>query len=112
MTAEQQQPITIFSSYAQADVALYDLLTTHLAPLKRDGIITESTILAGSDRQTIDATIAAANLVLLLISPDYLADNDCTHELRQAMERQRNGIAHVVPILLRPADWKNTFDHL
>jgi hypothetical protein len=47
-----------------------------------------------------------AAVILLLISPDSLADDTCYHlEIQRAMERHQAGEARVIPILLRPVDW-------
>ncbi|MGJ3254055.1 MAG: hypothetical protein ACFE0J_23420 [Elainellaceae cyanobacterium] len=47
-----------------------------------------------------------ADIILLLISANSLADDTCyTLEIQRAMERHQANEAHVIPILLRPVDW-------
>ncbi|MEM7772173.1 MAG: hypothetical protein AAF327_16875 [Cyanobacteria bacterium P01_A01_bin.37] len=44
---------------------------------------------------------------MLLISPDFIASKYCRDiEIPQAMQRHEIGEAIVVPIILRPFDWK------
>jgi len=45
-----------------------------------------------------------ATLILLLLSPDYLASDTCYQEMLNALERQQRGEVRVLPILLRPCD--------
>src|SRR5947209_11952633 len=113
---DQQQAsanqITVFYSYAHADERLRKQLETHLGLLRQQGIIAEwhdRQIVPGTDwAQEIDTHLATARVILLLISPDFLASNYCYGvELRKALERDAAGEARVIPILLRPvADWE------
>jgi tetratricopeptide (TPR) repeat protein len=49
-----------------------------------------------------------AQIILLLISSDFMASDYCyTVEVQQALERHRKKEAIVVPILLRPVDWQD-----
>ncbi len=50
-----------------------------------------------------------ASIILLLVSPDFVASDDIRHgELRRAMELHYAGNSRIIPILLRPTDWKGT----
>lgn len=53
-------------------------------------------------------------MVLLLISPDFMASDYCySKEMLKALERERAGACRVIPILLRPTDWEGApFSHL
>jgi len=54
----------------------------------------------------IDDHLRAADVVLLLVSPDFIASDYCyDRELKQAMERHAVGEARVIPVILRPCDW-------
>jgi energy-coupling factor transporter ATP-binding protein EcfA2 len=106
----QGQPIAVFFSYASKDEALQNELAKHLNLLERQGIITSwnsRQILPGDEReQVINQQLNTANIILLLISSDSIADNTCYDlEITRAMERHQAGEAHVIPILLRPVDW-------
>ena len=100
----------VFFSYAHADEALRDELEKHLAMLRRQGVIDtwhDRRIEAGEpidDR--IDSELEEAQIVLLLVSPDFLASDYCyEREMRRAMERHDRGEARVIPVILRPCDW-------
>jgi hypothetical protein len=103
-------PLEIFYSYAHADEALRDELEKHLSQLKRSGLITgwhDRAITAGSEWGTeIDAHARSARIILLLISPDFLASEYAYGiELKLALTRHRQKSATIIPIILRPVDW-------
>src|SRR5690242_1028098 len=117
MTTEPATIIKIFYCYAQADHELRDELEKHLSPLRRLRQVTWSdyNILAGTNwEQEIEQRIDRAHLILLLISPDFIASDQCyTVEMQRALERQGAGEARVIPILLRPTYWEEApFSHL
>ncbi|MDH5824942.1 DnaB-like helicase C-terminal domain-containing protein [Luteimonas sp. RD2P54] len=59
--------------------------------------------------EVIMSQLKTADVVLLLISPDFIASDYCyTKELRVALERHQNRRAAVVPIVVRPTDWSGT----
>ena len=101
---------TLFFSYSHKDEALRDQLETHLAMLKRQGVIStwhDRRLVAGDD---IDAGISNelehADIILLLVSADFLASDYCYgREMTRALERHRSGAARVIPVILRPCDW-------
>jgi TIR domain len=54
----------------------------------------------------IDKHLESASIILLLVSPDFLASDYCYDiEMKRAMERHDRGEARVIPIFLRPCDW-------
>jgi hypothetical protein len=102
----------IFFSYSHRDEALRDELETHLTALKRQGLITlwhDLRIVAGEDwEHAISQQMRQADVILLLVSPDFIASNYCYDvELGEALERHRRGEAHVIPVILRPCDWQS-----
>jgi hypothetical protein len=81
--------------------------------LKWQGLIEEwhdRKIGAGSEwARVIDEHLRTADVILLLVSTPFLASPYCYDvEMRVALERHQRGEAHVVPIILRPSDWKNS----
>ena len=55
----------------------------------------------------IDEHLEAADVVLLLISADFLASDYCYDtEMKRALEKHKAGKARVIPIIIRPVDWK------
>lgn len=101
---------SIFFSYSHKDEELRDQLETHLAMLRNQGLIDswhDRRILAGDDLDhAINSQINTADVILLLVSPDFLASRYCYDvEVRRAMERQQAGEARVIPVILRHCDW-------
>lgn len=104
-------PVKLFFSYAHRDEEMRDQLATHLSLLVRQGIVAEwhdRRIQAGSDfAAEIDRNLNESQIVLLLISADFLASDYCYGvEMASALERHEKGTAIVVPIILRPCDWQ------
>jgi len=102
----------VFFSYSHRDEALRDELQTHLMPLQRDGLIEswhDRRIDAGDEVDgAIDRNLENANIVLLLVSPYFLASNYCYDvEMQRAMQRHEAGQACVIPVILNPCDWKS-----
>ena len=57
----------------------------------------------------IKAHLDSARIILLLISPRFIASEYCyDREMQRAMERHKAGTAQVIPIILKPVDWKDT----
>jgi hypothetical protein len=105
-------PTNVFFSYSHKDEEHRDRLETHLALLKRQGIIEawhDRRIGAGTEwKAAIDANLAEAQIVLLLISPDFLASDFCYDvEVKRAIERHAAGATRVVPIIVRACDWES-----
>src|SRR2546423_2881918 len=100
-------PVKLFFCYAHEDEPLLNQLKSHLRPLQRQGLIDvwyDRDISAGSDwEQEIKEQLHTAQIILLLVSPDFMASdyiNDV--ELKRAIERHNSGEARVIPIILRP----------
>lgn len=99
--------VELFYSYAHEDIKLCDLLETHLKALQRSGLIRswyDRKIQKGSEwAPEIKAAMERAGIILLLLSPDFMASDYCYEiELPLAMKRHEAGDAVVIPILLRP----------
>lgn len=103
-------PVTIFFCYAREDEALLKKLKTHLRPLQRQGFIDvwyDRDISAGTEwEQEIKQHLNTAQIILLLVSPDFMDSDYCYGiEMQRALERHQNGEARVIPIILRPVYW-------
>lgn len=100
----------IFISYSHKDQAALERLHTHLAPLQSEGLIDtwyDRQILAGERiDEEIGKELESCDLFLMLVSPDFLASDYCVNrEMKRALERHREGAAHVVPIIVEPCFW-------
>jgi hypothetical protein len=59
--------------------------------------------------QEIAQRLEQSDIVLLLVSADFLASDYCySVELRRALERHQQNLTRVVPIILRPVDWQHS----
>lgn len=101
---------TVFFSYSHADEDLRDQLEKQLAMLRRQGVIEtwhDRRIGAGQElEQVIDDHINTDDIILLLVSPDFIASDYCYDiEMKRAMERHDAGGAIVIPVILRACDW-------
>src|SRR6266487_3427300 len=112
------EPVTMFLSYAHKDESLCDQLKAHLSLLQHQGLVStwhDRRILPGADwAQEIDTYLETAPIVLLLVSASFFASNYCIGvEMKRALSRHEAGQARVIPILVRPCDWKSApFVHL
>ena len=107
------RPLNLFYSYSHKDEKLRDDLETHLKLLQRQGYINpwhDRRIPPGDDwGQAIDNNLESADIILLLISVDFIASNYCHDiEMKRAMARHEAGEARVIPISLRKCDTKGT----
>jgi hypothetical protein len=107
---ERPQAIRVFYSYSHKDEAFREELDAHLAQLRRASFIEawhDRKILPGEQwEDAISQNLEAANIVILLVSADFLNSDYCYEkEMKQAIERHDDGKACVIPIITRPADW-------
>ena len=108
--SKPSEAVEVFFSYSHKDEELRDELANHLVMLKRQGIISawhDREISAGTEwANAIDENLDTADLILLLISANFLASDYCFDlELKRAMERHELQEARVVPIILKSVDW-------
>ncbi|MEM7248235.1 MAG: SUMF1/EgtB/PvdO family nonheme iron enzyme [Acidobacteriota bacterium] len=104
------RPVRAFISYSHRDEGLREELEAHLALLRRTGMLeawTDRKILPGDEwKGEIHDALEAAELVLLLVSADFVASDYCFDvEMGRALERHAAGEARVVPIIVRPCEW-------
>src|SRR6266516_2618114 len=112
------EPVTVFLSYAHEDEPLRKELEKHLSLLQRQGLVStwqDRRIMAGTDwAREIDEHLKNASIILLLISADFLASDYCYGiEMQCALNRDKVSQARVIPIMVRPVNWKGApFAHL
>jgi TIR domain len=98
----------IFVSYSHADEQLLKQLEKHLASLRRSKAIDfwfDRRLVAGDKiDDAIFKELDHADLILLLISPDWLDSEYCNREMLRAMARVQAGQARVIPVILRHTD--------
>jgi len=103
--------LRLFYSYAHEDQRLQEEVKKYLRMLEREGLIQgwdDRMIGAGTEweGQILEA-LERADVVLLLISADFLSSDYCWDvEMARALMRHNAREALVVPIILRPCPWQ------
>ncbi len=103
--------IALFFSYSHANEAMRNELEKHFAVMKRNGLIRawhDRRILPGTEFDSeIMKKLEESNIILLLISADFLNSNYCyDKEMKRALEKHEKGEAVVIPVIIEPCDWK------
>src|SRR3712207_6825421 len=111
MTTEVNKPLRIFCSYAHEDEEHLNDLQDWLRGLQRQGLIEwwhDRGISPGWEwEEAIDKNLRTADIILLLVTPDFMgSDYVFEKEIGKAVERHERGEARVIPIIVRPADWR------
>jgi hypothetical protein len=104
--------INVFYSYSREDLKLQEKFKTHLGTLRRQKIISgwdDRDLIPGENwDRVIKSKLDSADIILLLVSPDFIDSDYCYDiEVKRAVERHESGEACVIPIILRPTDWKH-----
>ncbi|MDX2001942.1 MAG: COR domain-containing protein [Chitinophagales bacterium] len=100
------RPKRIFFSYSKADAKYLAELDTHLSALKRSGLVEtwkDVDLLGGEPWDAkIKEELDRADVVILLLSPDFMATEYVwQEEIPRAIQAGKT----IVPIFLRPCDW-------
>lgn len=107
-----EKGVQIFLSYTHRDRPLEQELLKHLTLLQRQGQVTiwsTDDIIAGQNyTQTISDRLNSSQIILFLVSSDFLFSKEFEYVVPKAIEKQQAGEAQVIPIILRPVDWKET----
>jgi TIR domain len=106
------EALQLFYSYANEDEVLRNQLDNHLKVLVRQRLIHpwyDREISGGQIReQEIREHLQVAHIILLLISPDFIASDYCySSEMAEALLRHKESKARVIPIILRPCYWES-----
>lgn len=109
--ADLQLPVKAFVSYSHNDLDFVKALQSALSPLVRLQKLSlwyDRDIDAGAEwRPEILQQLAQADIVLCLVSPDFVASDFCyLQEFEAALAAHRRGEQFVMPIRLRETDWQ------
>ena len=110
--------LEVFISYSHKDKMFRNELGNHLSNLISQQIISswhDGNIVPGTEWQPqVMQHLKTAHIILLLISSDFMASDFCySIEMETAIARHRANEVRVIPIILRPTDWKGaTFANL
>ena len=113
-----RQTVRLFCSYSHKDETLRNELETHLKLLQRLRLLEtwhDRKIEAGEEwKQKIDDNLERADIILLLVSVDFIASDYCYEkEMGRALERHKKGEARVIPVIVRDVNLGSApFAHL
>lgn len=110
---EEDMKLKVFLSYSHEDEIMKQELDKALIMLKRNKKIdtwNDRYLTVGSQlEKEILENLKTADIILLLISTDFLASQYCFEkEMQIAIDRHKNGEAIVIPVILRKCDWLNS----
>src|SRR5829696_733690 len=109
--SDPQEPVTAFIAYSHEDKRHLAKLHQHLALLRNQGKLDDwhdRRIDPGAEwEQAIDDHLYQDRIILLLVSPSFMASKYCyDKEMTAAMARHNAGEATVIPIIARDCDWE------
>src|SRR5947209_19314195 len=91
MTIAAFPPVTVSFYFDPADRVFCEALVRQLAPLKSNGQVqmwNEQQILAGQEwNQEREHHLSTDRLLVLLVSPDFLASETCQRQIEVALQR-------------------------
>src|SRR5450432_267754 len=106
MTTRNRHSVKLFYSYAHEDERWRKELAKHLGRVNISGWYDREIKAGTSWENEIDENLEEADIVLLLVSPDFKASDYCYgKEMKVALKRQKEEKAHVIPIFIRPVHW-------
>ena len=105
--------VKAFFSYSHKNESMRNELEKHFSVMKRNGLIEswyDRRILAGEEFDPgIMENLENSQIVLLLVSPDFLASDYCYEkEMQRAIEKHNKNESVVIPVILEPCDWKQS----
>lgn len=105
--------LKVFLSYAHEDETARADLGKYLRPLVRKGLIEiwhDRKITGGREwKGAIDAALKDADIILLLVSAEFLDSDYCNDvELAEASRMHEAGRSRVIPVILRTCPWRQS----
>jgi internalin A len=109
--AERSPGVRLFISYAHKDEEFRVQLDAHLKLFQRTRLIDkwdDRLINPGEEwKGSIDQNLEDADIILLLVSADFLNSDFCwNEEMKRALERHDAGEARVIPVIIRDTAWQ------
>ena len=108
---EASQGVKVFISYAHKDEVFRADLDAHLKLFQRIGLIEkwdDRLLKPGEEwRGEIDQNLARADIILFLVSSDFLNSDFCwKEEMTRALKRHEAREARVIPVIIRDVAWQ------
>jgi len=109
--ATPPSPVKVVLSHAPEDEKLSLELDKHLSVLRSEGMIDSFRTGAVGGGQVLDEVVHhhldRAEVILLLVSVDFISSPRAEADIARALARQRAGQAQVIPVLLRDCDYQD-----
>lgn len=97
----------LYLSYAEEDISTVQRFEKHLKQLPDTHVWHRGHVRAGGFfRDEIEKELREADIIVLIVSADYLASKPAMEEADRAMERRYLGKAIVFPVLVRSCYWE------
>ena len=100
--------IKVFVSYALEDQSGSEAIQKGLAILRRQkklAFFDQHKDPDGNRAESISSAINASEIILLLISNNFIASDECFDIQEQALTLQKNGLTRLIPILYNNCEW-------
>jgi internalin A len=109
---KRESSLRLFVSYSHKDESSREELETHLKILHRENVINSwsDRLIDPGERwkDKIDDNLERADIILLLISADFIASDYCYElEMKKALQLHGDGKAHVVPVIVQDCNWRS-----
>lgn len=102
-------PKSCFVNYSAEDFLYLDELSKHLSVLEQKGVIklwNSSFIIPGEEEElVINEQLKRSDVVILLVSSDYLSDTDSSKSCIEIQKRAFELNKLLIPIIIRPCGW-------
>ncbi|MGF1667073.1 MAG: RDD family protein [Acidimicrobiia bacterium] len=110
-SAEKQADVLIYLLAADEDKAVCEAISRHLAPITRDADVSISVLddfsaPGGSDIAQHKNQLLAADIVLSIISADFIDDDEIYARNQAVIDRYNRGETLIISILVRNCLWK------
>ena len=104
--------VRLFYSYSHKDSQHKAEMKTTLASLKRDSLLedwSDAEIVPGQNiSEALQAKLQESDIIAFLLSPDFLASDECRKEWDRAADLASSGrLVFRVPIIVRDCAWKD-----
>ncbi len=106
-TANEPLCRNVVCLYSQTDEPFYHQLKKSLNLWEREGQVRWLEVLPGDEPATTwQHDVQCADLILLLLSPDFFPDELCYQTMHLALQERASRQVPVVPILVRAVNWR------
>jgi uncharacterized RDD family membrane protein YckC len=109
----ERKSVLVYLLSALEDQEVSEAISKHLRPIIRDfpakiELDSDFNILGGTDRDQHKNQLFEADIVLALISSDFISDDDVYDRTKRVIERHNNKQTVIIPLLVRNCMWKTT----